>query len=60
MLTDKQILELQPPTGLTDDELARWWQDALADPDGSIILGGGFDKRDPDGCAKLTDQPKRH
>ena len=41
MLTDKQIMDLEPPPGLTDAELDRWWSEKLSEPDGSIISTGG-------------------
>jgi hypothetical protein len=59
MLADRQIMDLEVPPGLTDAEIDRWWDEKLSEPDGSIILGGGFDKPDTDGRTQLQDHPQR-
>ncbi|HRZ37056.1 MAG TPA: hypothetical protein P5534_11915 [Candidatus Paceibacterota bacterium] len=38
MLTLDELFALDPPGGLTDEELGEWWLKHLSEPDGSIIM----------------------
>jgi hypothetical protein len=39
MLSQRELLELKPPAGLSDEELQEWWEKQICEPDGTLILG---------------------
>jgi hypothetical protein len=47
MLTQKQIMELDPPEGLNAEELRNWYLERLCEPDGSFIINDRWDDEDP-------------
>ena len=52
MLTHGQLLALTPPEGLSDEELQRWWQKQICEPDGTLIMNEEWAKEEPKPAAE--------
>jgi len=49
MPSQKELLSLRPPLGLSESALEKWWEKQICEPDGTLILNDQWvDESQPD------------
>ena len=54
MLTQKELFALNPPDGLSNDELEKWYRARVCEPDGSMIMNDNWEEDEPKPAPPVT------